>query len=173
MTTKCVFLDRDGVLNEDPVNYYLHRPEDMKIPEGVIEGLRRIKEAGYLLIVITNQAGIAKGLYTRQDVRRVHDHFQSLCGHLLDDIYFCPHHPDYTTNSLLRKPDSLMIEKAMAKYGINPAISWMVGDSERDVQAGQKAGVNTIYLNTDKNTAKSTHHATSFLGATDLVLNSN
>jgi D-glycero-D-manno-heptose 1,7-bisphosphate phosphatase len=172
MRAKCVFLDRDGVLNEDPANYYLHRPEDLQVPVGVIEGLRRMKEAGYLLIVITNQAGIAKGLYTRQDVLRVHDHFQNLCGNLLDDIYFCPHHPDYSTNSLLRKPDSLMIEKAMAKYGINPATSWMVGDRERDVQAGQKAGVNTIYLNTGTNTTNSTHHATDFLEATDLVLNS-
>ncbi len=172
MRAKCVFLDRDGVLNAEPVSYYLYRPEDVQVPAGVIEGLRRMKEAGYLLIVITNQAGVAKGLYGRQDVLRVHDHFQGLCGGLLDDIYFCPHHPDHSTNSLLRKPDSLMLEKAMAKYNIDSAVSWMVGDKERDVQAGQKAGVNTIFLSNDTNTTNSTHHATNFLMAADFVLNS-
>ncbi len=172
MRAKCVFLDRDGVLNEEPASYYLYRPEDVQVPTGVIEGLRRMKEADYLLIVITNQAGVAKGLYGRQDVLRVHDHFQSLCGGLLDDIYFCPHHPDHSTNSLLRKPDSLMIEKAMAKYNIDPATSWMIGDRERDVQAGQKAGLCTIYLGNNPNVTSSTHHAADFLEATVLVLNS-
>lgn len=142
---KCVFLDRDGVLNQD-TDGYLFRPDDLLIPDGTVEALQRLKEAGYLLIVVTNQAGIAKGLYSREDVWKCYDYFQEQCGHLLDDLYFCPHHPEYTTASLLRKPDSLMLEKAMAKHRIDRHRSWMIGDRERDVLAGQKAGVRTIRI---------------------------
>jgi D-glycero-D-manno-heptose 1,7-bisphosphate phosphatase len=142
---KCVFLDRDGVLNQD-TDGYLFRPEDLVIPDGTVEALQRLKNAGYLLIVVTNQAGIAKGLYSREDVWRCHEFFQQQCGHLLDDLYFCPHHPEHTTASLLRKPDSLMLEKAMAKHRIDRHRSWMIGDRERDVLAGRKAGVRTIRI---------------------------
>ena len=100
---KCVFLDRDGVLNVDRSDY-VYRVDDFIIPPGVVEGLQRLKEAGYMLIVITNQAGIAKGLYTRADVMRCHQYLQEQCGYLIDDIYFSPHHPDYDTRSLTRKP---------------------------------------------------------------------
>ncbi len=142
---KCVFLDRDGVLNEDRTDY-VYRIEDFVIPDGVVEGLRLLKGAGYLLIIITNQAGIAKGLYTRADVMRCYEYLQEQCGHLLDDIYYCPHHPDYDTQSLMRKPDSLSLEKAIAKYQINVEDSWMVGDTLRDIKAGQRVGVRTIHI---------------------------
>lgn len=142
---KCIFLDRDGVLNQE-MGDYVFRPDDFLIPDGTIDALRLLKEAGYLLIVITNQAGIAKGLYTRSDVWQCHHYLQEQCGYLLDDLYFCPHHPDYSTESLLRKPNSLMLEKAMAKYNIDRSASWMIGDRPRDVQAGRQVGVRTIYL---------------------------
>ncbi|PLK45618.1 MULTISPECIES: HAD-IIIA family hydrolase [unclassified Emticicia] len=146
---KCIFLDRDGVLNEDKVDY-VYKLEDYIIPEGVVDGLNLLKNAGYLLIVITNQAGIAKGLYSREDVMNCYDFLQSQCGGVIDDIYFCAHHPQYTSESLLRKPDSLMLEKAMAKYNIDAAHSYMIGDAERDVKAGIKAGVKTIHIATGK-----------------------
>ena len=142
---KCVFLDRDGVLNVDRVDY-VYRIEDLVIPKGTIEALQRMKSAGYLLIVITNQSGIAKGIYKRADVWKCHQYFQEQCGNLLDDIYFCPHHEKYNSASLTRKPGSLMIEKAIAKYGIDPEQSWMIGDAERDIKAGQRAGIRTIHL---------------------------
>jgi len=142
---KCIFLDRDGVLNEDRTDY-VYRVEDMVIPKGVAEGLQLLKRAGYMLIVVTNQAGIAKGLYTRDDVMRCFDHLQNHCGNIIDDIYFCPHHPDYDTRSLLRKPDSLMLEKAIAKYDIDPENSWMFGDTLRDMQAGRRVGVRTMHI---------------------------
>jgi D-glycero-D-manno-heptose 1,7-bisphosphate phosphatase len=145
---KCVFLDRDGVLNKE-VGDYVYRTDELIVPEGTAEALRRMKDAGYLLIVITNQAGIARGLYTRDDVRKCHEYIQQQVGNVLDDLYFSPHHPTYSTASLLRKPDSLMLEKAMAKYKIDKTQSWMIGDTLRDVQAGKKAGVRTIHL-TDK-----------------------
>ncbi len=142
---KCIFLDRDGVLNVDRVDY-VYRIEDLIIPEGTIEALQRMKSAGYLLIVITNQSGIAKGIYGREDVWKCHQYFQEQCGNLLDDIYFCPHHEKYNSASLTRKPGSLMIEKAIAKYEIDSEQSWMIGDAERDIKAGQRAGVRTIHL---------------------------
>jgi D-glycero-D-manno-heptose 1,7-bisphosphate phosphatase len=145
---KCVFLDRDGVLNQE-MGDYVFRPDDFHIPDGTVEALHLLKAAGYLLIVVTNQAGIAKGLYERSDVWACHNYLQAQCGYLLDDLYFCPHHPDYSTESLLRKPNSLMLEKAMAKYNIDRSASWMIGDRPRDVQAGRRAGVRTIYLSND------------------------
>lgn len=142
---KCVFLDRDGVLNEDRTDY-VYRVEDFVIPDGVPEGLRALKEAGYLLIVITNQAGIAKGLYTRDDVMACYHYLQEQCGHVIDAIYYSPHHPQYDTESLTRKPGSLLLEKAIAKYDILPNESWMIGDAPRDMQAGKRVGVRTVRI---------------------------
>lgn len=142
---KCVFLDRDGVLNEDRTDY-VYRIADFIIPEGVPQALQSLKEAGYLLIVITNQAGIAKGLYTRDDVMTCYNYLQEQCGQLIDAIYYCPHHPSYDTESLARKPGSLLLEKAMAKYEIEPNVSWMIGDTMRDMQAGKRVGVRTVRI---------------------------
>ncbi len=142
---KCVFLDRDGVLNEDRADY-VYRVEDFIIPNGVPEALRLLKNAGYLLIVITNQAGIAKGLYTRDDVMTCYNYLQQQCENVIDDIYYSPHHPSYDSESLTRKPGSLLLEKAIAKYGIAPDNSWMIGDALRDMQAGRRVGVRTVRI---------------------------
>ncbi len=142
---KCVFLDRDGVLNQD-LEGYLFKPEDLEIPEGVENGLSALKYAGFRLIVITNQAGIAKGLYDAADVQNVHRRMQASFGNVLEDLCFSPHHPDYSSHSLTRKPDSLLIEKAMARHQIDNKQSWMIGDKERDILAGKKAGVRTILI---------------------------
>lgn len=166
---KCIFLDRDGVLNVDRVDY-VYRLEDFIIPEGTIEALQKLKNAGYLLIVITNQSGIAKGIYTREDVMKCHNYFQEQCGNLLDDIYFSPHHEKFTTASLTRKPDSLMIEKAMAKYRIDPMTSWMIGDAHRDMKAGRKAGVRTIHITHKPDESESTTTTNTLLEASDIVL---
>ena len=146
---KCIFLDRDGVLNEEIGNYVFTK-EDFKIVAGVPEALQKLKNAGYLLIVITNQSGIAKGLYTRKDVLNCHEILQKECSYLIDDIYFCPHHEDFDTASLLKKPNSLMIEKAIAKYNIDAAKSYMIGDQPRDIEAGKKAGLRTIFISQNK-----------------------
>lgn len=163
-------MDRDGVLNQD-IEGYLYRAEDIVIPTGVIEGLRQMKQAGYLLIVITNQAGIAKGLYSREDVWKCHQYFQEQCGQLLDDLYFCPHHPDYNSESLGRKPNSLLLEKAIAKYNIDVENSWMVGDRARDVQAGRRVGVRTIQLCETPEKSIGDAHACDFSGVTRLIFN--
>lgn len=166
---KCIFLDRDGVLNVDRVDY-VYRIEDLIIPEGTIEALQRMKAAGYLLIVITNQSGIAKGIYTREDVLNCHKYFQEQCGNLLDDIYFCPHHENFNSASLTRKPGSLMIEKAMAKYKIDPNQSWMIGDAHRDIKAGQRVGVKTIHITEKPEESFSEITTGSLLGASEVIV---
>ena len=167
---KCVFLDRDGVLNEDRTDY-VYRVEDFIIPDGVPEALRVLKDAGYLLIVITNQAGIAKGLYTRDDVLACYTYLQEQCGHVIDDIYYSPHHPKFNSESLTRKPGSLMLEKAIAKYSIIPDRSWMIGDALRDMQAGRRVGVRTVrIMHQPELSAEFDACATSLLDASRLVL---
>lgn len=150
---KCIFLDRDGVLNRER-GEYTFKLDDFEILNGIKESLEILKKSGYLLIVITNQAGIAKGIYKREDVHKCHALLQAHTGNLIDDIYFCPHHP-ISTESLLRKPDSLMLEKAIAKWDIDTARSYMVGDSIRDIQAAEKAGVKGILVG-DKDSENST-----------------
>ena len=170
-TTKCVFLDRDGVLNEE-LGDYLYRPEDLIIPEGVVEGLQLLKKAGYLLIVITNQAGIARGLYNADAVYAIHEQMQEASGNILDDIYFSPHHPEFSGKSLSRKPDSLLLEKAIAKYDVDPDQSWMIGDRIRDMEAGHKAGLKTIQVVSEHEPSAGNFAAANLLEAAKIVLNS-
>jgi D-glycero-D-manno-heptose 1,7-bisphosphate phosphatase len=166
---KCVFLDRDGVLNED-LGDYLFKLEDLVIPAGVPEALRLLKEAGFLLIVITNQAGIAQGLYKADAVYAIHEHMQRVSGEMLDDIYFSPHHPKFSGESLTRKPDTLMLEKAIAKYNIDPMTSWMVGDRDRDMVAGKKTGLQTIHIIPEKEPSSGDYAAVSLLDAARIIL---
>nr|WP_295926032.1 HAD family hydrolase [uncultured Dyadobacter sp.] len=166
---KCVFLDRDGVLNEDCPDY-LYELEKLVIPEGVPEALRLLKDAGYLLIVITNQAGIAKGLYTAADVYAIHEAMQNVSDNALDDLYFSPYHPAYSGNSLSRKPGSLLIEKAMAKYDIDPAQSWMIGDRDRDMEAGKNVGLKTVHIIPNAEDSTGDYTAVNLLEAARLIL---
>jgi len=150
---KAIFLDRDGTLNNNFDHYYVWRKEELQLNPGVCETLRDLQSRGYLLIVVTNQGGISKGEYRVRDVELLHKHLRTLLEQedvTLDEIYFCPHH-QMKESCLCRKPLPLMIEKALARFDINPAISWMIGDSERDVEAGKAAGLRTIRIksNTD------------------------
>lgn len=168
---KCVFLDRDGVLNED-LNDYLHKLEDLVIPEGMPEALKSLKAAGYLLIVITNQAGIAKGMYGREAVYAIHEKMQEVSGHVLDDLYFSPAHPDFTGESLSRKPDSLLLEKAIAKYNIDTTQSWMIGDRARDMEAGRKVGLKTIHIIPENEISAGDFSTESLFKAAQIILGS-
>lgn len=141
---KCIFLDRDGVLNRERGDYTF-KIDDFEILNGVKEALKILKKSDYLLVVITNQAGVAKGLYKEEDVLNCHSYLQAQTGGLIDDIYFCPHHP-ISTESLLRKPNSLMLEKAIDKWGIDNSRSFMIGDSLRDIQAAENIGVKGILV---------------------------
>ncbi len=169
MKNKCIFLDRDGVLNVDRVDY-VYRMEEFIIPPGVGEALRALKDAGYLLVIITNQSGIAKGVYKREDVYMFHQAIQDGTGVELDDIYFCPYHEKFDSHSLTRKPGSLMIEKAAAKYEVDMDASWMVGDHERDITAGTRAGLRTIRLAPQGTETKATHLVDDLLAASKIIL---
>jgi len=151
LKNKCVFLDRDGVLNEDRPDYSYHL-EHFRVLPGVPLALRQLKNAGYLLIVVTNQSGISKGVYTQQDMEACHHHLQQVCGGLIDHFYFSPYHPDIS-ESLGRKPGSLLFEKGIAKFGIEPTVSWMVGDRERDLVPARQLGMRTILIGNDAGTA--------------------
>lgn len=142
MKNKAVFLDRDGVINKDYVDY-VWTPEKFEILPGVVEAFQMLKDAGYLLIVITNQSGIAKGIYTHNDVFITHDYLQSLCGNLISEFYYSPYHESKTA-SLSRKPNSLMFEKAIAKYNVDIAQSYMIGDKDRDTKPARKIGLRSI-----------------------------
>ena len=141
---KCVFLDRDGVINRDNPDY-IYKVEEFEILPGVIEGFKRLKAQGYLLVVITNQSGITKGIYTTEQMQACHDFFQKECGYLIDKFYYSPYHP-FKTESLTRKPQSLMFEKAIAKYEIDVHQSWMLGDKERDLIPAEKLGIKGLIM---------------------------
>lgn len=167
--TKCVFLDRDGVLNAE-LGDYIQKIEDLIIPDGVPEGLIALKQAGYLLVVITNQAGIDKGLYGPELVYAIHEQMQRASQGVLDDLYFCPYHPDFSGKSLSRKPDSLLIEKAMAKYDVDAAQSWMIGDRARDMEAGKKMALRTIHILHEGETSTGDYAAKNLLEAATIIL---
>ena len=141
---KCIFLDRDGVLNEDNPNYTYHI-DNFKILAGVIKALQDLKKSGYLLIVVTNQSGIAKGIYTQAEMESCHQFLQKECGHIIDHFYFSPYHPSVTL-SLSRKPGTLMFEKARARFDIDSSKSWMIGDRGRDIIPARKLGISTIQI---------------------------
>ena len=142
---KCIFLDRDGVLNVER-GEYSYKPEDFHIEYKVPEALKKLKQLGYFLVIITNQAGIAKGFYTAKEVWQCHETLQKSSDYIIDKLYFSPYHPDFT-ESLSRKPNSLMFEKAIAKFNIDPVKSFMIGDKERDLIPAKKLNINTVIVN--------------------------
>lgn len=164
---KAVFLDRDGVLNNE-IGEYVWEPEKFVVSEGVPESLARLKAAGFYLVVVTNQAGIAKGLYTPAHVQACHQKLQTAVGGLIDAFYFAPGHPS-VSESLARKPGSLMLEKALARFRLDAARCWMVGDRLRDMEAGHRVGVRGILVGPDAQAGYQPHVA-DLRAATDLIL---
>jgi D-glycero-D-manno-heptose 1,7-bisphosphate phosphatase len=142
---KTAFLDRDGVLNMDRGEYTWLPSQWHFVPE-VSASLRVLVSKGYQLIVITNQAGISKGLYTRVDVLDLHRWMCDILtpeGISFKDIFFCPYHDSFSA-SIWRKPESGMLERAMALYEILPEEAVFIGDADRDMAAAQKVGVREI-----------------------------
>lgn len=144
---KALFLDRDGVINND--YGYVHTQGQFHLREGIIEVCTHAMDKDYLLIIITNQSGIARNYYGWPELHSLHQYMRSLfqqAGIIIDDIYACPHHPDFTGKCLCRKPGTLMLEKAISKYDICVNESFFIGDSLRDIEAGNKVGCKTIYV---------------------------
>ncbi|MFW6188947.1 MAG: D-glycero-alpha-D-manno-heptose-1,7-bisphosphate 7-phosphatase [Planctomycetota bacterium] len=149
---RAVFLDRDGTIIEDVD--YLTEIDQIRLLPGVADALRRLKRAGFLLLVVTNQSAVARGRLTEQELALIHDELDSRLarqGVNIDAFYYCPHLPGaevehYDVVCNCRKPEPGLFEEAVAEWHVNPAESYAVGDSRRDVQAGKDAGCQTVYI---------------------------
>ena len=145
MPPRAIFLDRDGVINRERGTHTWQLAHFEMLPD-VPRALFNLQQTGWKLVVITNQSGIALGRYGHADVARVHDYLHSMLarhGVALTDILYCPHHPD-KGRCLCRKPGTLLLEKACARHGIDPSASVMIGDRDRDVEAGSLLGMRGI-----------------------------
>ncbi len=142
--TKCIFLDRDGVINKDYVDY-AYSLDRFEILPGVPEAVNMLKEAGYTLVIVTNQSGIVKGVYTREQMNECHAYMQGVLNHQIDKIYYNPWHESHSI-SLARKPRTMMFEKAIARFDVDISQSWMIGDKERDLIPAIKLGLKTIQV---------------------------
>ena len=150
---KAIFLDRDGVLINDAGQYYIYETDDIIINNGVIDALKKFTDMGFLLIVISNQGGIAKQIYTKEDVEKIHSELKKqfeIEGIDIKEYYYCPHHSD-VEKCLCRKPEPLLIEKALARFNIDPNKSFMIGDNKRDVDAGKRVGLSCIKIKPNQN----------------------
>ncbi|WP_199141585.1 D-glycero-alpha-D-manno-heptose-1,7-bisphosphate 7-phosphatase [Pedobacter sp. ASV12] len=152
MKNKAIFLDRDGVLNHE-IYDYICRMEDFKVLEYQIPPLKRFYDEGYLLIIITNQGGIALNRYTEETLAQMHevlfDAFEAQ-GAKITKAYHCPHHPTVSAPCNCRKPLSGMLLEAIAAFDIDPALSVMIGDKPRDVEAAEGAGVKGMLIQPDQ-----------------------
>jgi D-glycero-D-manno-heptose 1,7-bisphosphate phosphatase len=152
MSRKAAFIDRDGVLNEERA--FVHRIEDFVFVPGAISALRALKAAGYALVVITNQSGIARGLYSEAEYLTLTAHMQErlqASGVRLDAVEYCPHLADapierFRVDCECRKPKAGMLRRAIAALDIDPAASFLVGDRLSDVEAGRRAGIGRCFL---------------------------
>jgi D,D-heptose 1,7-bisphosphate phosphatase len=155
MLKPAVFLDRDGTINFDPG--YIKNPDEVYLLEGVAEGIKKLKDIfGFKVIVISNQAGVAKGLMAISDVEEINakiNELLKLSGTSIDAFYYCPFHPDYDSpeKAKYRKPSPLMIIEAAEEHKIDLKKSYMVGDRASDIEAGINANVKSVLLQT-KNT---------------------
>jgi D,D-heptose 1,7-bisphosphate phosphatase len=155
---KCVFLDRDGVINID--TDLIHRPEDLTLYPYAASSIRTLNKLGFLVVVITNQSVIARGLCTEEELAEIHKKMETDLGNegaFVEAIYYCPHHPhggfegevkEFKIECSCRKPKPGMLLQAAERFNIDLAKSYMVGDSPRDIEAGKAAGVTTLRVRT-------------------------
>ena len=152
---KVIFLDRDGVINCE-IGNYVYDLKDFIINDGLEQALESWSRDGYSFVIVTNQGGIAKGLYYKNDVEDINaflrNWFESRNLNLLN-IFYCPHH-NAIEHCICRKPDSLMFEKIIARYAVSVEHSFMIGDSDRDVQAANKVGLTAVKIKANSNLNK-------------------
>jgi D-glycero-D-manno-heptose 1,7-bisphosphate phosphatase len=142
---KAVFIDRDGTINVDV--HYLATPSDLILYPGVAEGIATLAKSGFLIIIITNQSGIARGNLTHEMLGEIHKRLHSLIeesGGRIDAIYYCPHHPD--EKCACRKPEPGMLQKAISDLHIDPRQSFIVGDHMLDIEAGKAVGLKAVLI---------------------------
>ncbi len=141
---KLILLDRDGVINRE-LGDYVKSKEDFIIEPGVPEALKKLKDNGYYLAVVTNQGGISRGIYQRALVDWCHNHIQEVTGGMIDAFYYSPWHKT-TSRSLAAKPQRMMLERALHRFKCLPKNTWMVGDADRDLQAALSLGIEGILI---------------------------
>ncbi|UCN01049.1 D-glycero-beta-D-manno-heptose 1,7-bisphosphate 7-phosphatase [Sulfurimonas sp. SWIR-19] len=153
---KALFLDRDGVINVE--KEYLYKREDFEFIDGIFDLCKYYQNLGYLIIIVTNQSGIARGYYTEED-------FQVLTDWMIQEfkkrninitkVYHCPHHPDINIKCSCRKPEPGMILEAQKKFNLDLIHSLMIGDKQRDIEAAVNAGISETYLFDEMNQIRS------------------
>ena len=149
---KAVFLDRDGVINEE--RGYVHTPEQFVLIPRVIDAIRRLRSGGFKVVVVTNQSGVARGFFDIAAVDRLHRHLQSVLaaeGEQVDGIYYCPHHregtvTEYAVDCDCRKPMPGLLLRAANELCVDLGVSYLIGDKLSDIQAGRRAGVKKTFL---------------------------
>jgi len=153
VSCRCVFFDRDGIVNKHPNNRIIRSWEEFRFMPGFMESLRVVKEKGFCAVIITNQQGIRKGEYTAETVEMIHSRLVEKLGgwglNLLD-IFYCPH--TAADDCACRKPKPGMIFEAAEKHNIDLSRSWVIGDQERDVQAGYAAGCRCVRVHASPKT---------------------
>ncbi len=183
---KVVFIDRDGTINVEVG--YLHKKEDLKLFPDVAKGIALLKQRGYQVVVITNQAGVARGYYTEEDVEILHNYLNEQllvqANTQIDDFYYCPHHPvhgigKYKQDCDCRKPNIGMFKQREQVSLIHKQSSWMIGDKQLDVEAGKRFGLNTILVSTgygktehEKEITYEDYYAETFFEAVKIIIES-
>ena len=153
---RAVFLDRDGTINED--YGYINHADQIDLIPGSGEAIKKLNDAGFKVIVISNQAGIARGLATEDQVQSCNKVVMRKvlnAGGIIDAVYFCPHHPEHGTHPFkgecdCRKPNPGMIHKAEKKFNLDLSQSFVVGDKTTDIELGKKAGLKSVFVLTGK-----------------------
>lgn len=167
--TKALFLDRDGVINVE--KDYLYKKEDFEFIDGIIDLCKYYISNGYIICIITNQSGIARGYYTENDFLNL---TAWMCNEFksrdikINKVYYCPHHPSITGECSCRKPNSGMLLQAQNDFDIDLSKSIIIGDKERDIQAGLNIGVMKSYL-FDENSIFKTSNATKIVSHLDEI----
>jgi histidinol-phosphate phosphatase family protein len=144
-----VFLDRDGVINDD-LGWISH-PDQLELLPRAAEAIERLNRLGYLVIVVSNQSVVARGLATIDSIERIHQKLKTELDRFdarIDAFYICPHHPTFTGACDCRKPETGLIDQAAFDFGVDRDRSYLIGDSTGDILAGQRAGFTTILVRT-------------------------
>ena len=156
---KAIFLDRDGVINVD--TSYIKNPDELVLYPFSAYAIKQLNEAGYIVVVVTNQSVIARNICTEKTLELIHEKLEAELKKeeaYVDKIYYCPHHPDkgykneipqLKINCKCRKPGTLLLEKAESYINVDKSVSWFVGDSQTDVECGRRYGVQTCLLSSD------------------------
>lgn len=170
---KAIFFDRDGIVNYRIVGEYINLEENFRFTPDFLEIFPKIKQLGYIAILVSNQKGVGKGLMSETELAQIHNFMMQklieLTGESFDDVFYCT--DVFPENSWRLKPNPGMLLEAIDKWNIDPQMSWMVGDSEKDILAGKNAGVRTVLIGiSENNQVEPDYHFPSLLDFIDLLM---